>query len=462
MAPEFKAAIARVEDASTAKQRPPEVPAVTRAAERVVLGAGSEGFREDRDYDVIAHEIRAEVSRGAPLSRKMLADAVWCLWATKPALAETPSVLTRLIDTFADVGRSRLFRSLAASYLQNFRQDLPGLFEISALLQKTAPIAREPYRGLSAELDLFIPQRGPENIATQAIEMGTSIPEYFRKKGVGTQTAFGEYSSHATELALQRLESGRPLDAFEHLRSVKRLALHADGSLLFGGLRSGFANALLLPYESQDPGKSERDQYLELLLEVIGDPRSHSARWTPMPRARDVALRWFTEQSLRQFLDIVDKVADRRMWRYRRAFWEAVHAKGLIDSAWVVFDGSGAREARSRFGKNTKFGQFSLGVQSGQAALILQIGPSVVAEWSHNGRCHIWNDGSEGPAPYKSRYKPAELRATSSGNADCPRLFSQSHVSPDTYSWQRKVASKLQRITGISISQSEYKISRYD
>ena len=177
-----------------------------------------------------------------------------------------------------------------------------------------------------------------------------------------------------------------------------------------------------------------------------------------MPEAWQIALRWFAEQSLRQFLDVVDQVADPHMWKYRRAFWEAVYNKNLIDAAWVVFDASGGRAARSRYGQNTRFAEFSGGVQPGHAVLLLQIGGSVVAEWSHNGRCHIWNDGNDGPRLYQPSYTPFQLRATRSGNTDGPRIFSHTHASPDTYSWQEKVAGKIFRLTGVRLARTEYRI----
>ena len=41
--------------------------------------------------------------------------------------------------------------------------------------------------------------------------------------------------------------------------------------------------------------------------------------------------RWLVKASLRQFLDVVDRVAPPQQWEYRRTFWTAVHEAGLID-----------------------------------------------------------------------------------------------------------------------------------
>ena len=457
----FKAAISRMTNAPPIGRYAPDTPAVRKAAERINLDGGSDGVRPDRDYDAVASQIQQFLAGGDTLNRRSLADAVWCLWSTTPALAEHPLERDLLLKQFRVANRPRLVRSLAASYLQSFRKDLPGLYEVAALLQDLALNARAPYNDLQARLNLFDPERGPEGCASEATSDNCSIPSYLREKGLGVQTANGGFANQSTRVALKLLETDQTLNGFERLKKAKIVALDSEGNLQFEGIRADFANAILLPFQRVNPEKAERDQMLEVLLEHVGDPRANGARWAPIPAAKAVALRWFTEQSLRQFLDIVDQVADRRMWRFRRAFWEAVYDKGLIDGAWVVFDDRGAREARSRYGRNTKFGRFSGGAQSGQAVLILQIGSSVVAEWSHNGRCHIWNDMADGPALHRARYSAYDLRATSSGNADGPRAFSQSHMSPETYSWQKKVARKLRSLTGVPLNQSDYKVSRY-
>jgi hypothetical protein len=146
------------------------------------------------------------------------------------------------------------------------------------------------------------------------------------------------------------------------------------------------------------------------------------------------------------------------MWRYRRRFWEAIHAKGMIESAWVVFDASGADLAKYTFGKQIKFGRFDGSVQKGHAVLLLSIGGSLVAEWSHNGRCHIWNDGTQGPKLFQSYYSPESLRASGNGNLNTPSRFSQVHDGSESYSWQGKVATRIHSITGVRIRPVEYRI----
>ena len=49
--------------------------------------------------------------------------------------------------------------------------------------------------------------------------------------------------------------------------------------------------------------------------------------------------RWLVEQSIYQFLDVVDRVARPEQWSALSArLWTAVYDAGLIDDAYVAFD----------------------------------------------------------------------------------------------------------------------------
>ncbi len=435
-----------------------EISRVQSASDKILSDNRREGFREGRDYNEIAARIASLVNRGEALDRKTLADAVWCLWSTTPALAEESHVLDELLRQIQNAARPRLVRSLCAAFLTYYREELPGIKDIARFLARTCDSRCLYYYKLHNDLEVFDIDAGADLVAETALEAECAIPDLFRQYGLGASTAMGGFAAHCTQMALEQVEVDGSLDGFERVDFAKRIAVGDDDSLIFEVARPYLANALLRPYGNGNPDKAESDKIVEFLTSIIGDPRIHPGRWSPMPDAEAVMLRWLTEQTLRQFLDIVDRVADRNMWRYRRKFWEAVHARGLIDTAWVVFDSDGANEARARFGRDTKFGRFSDHVETGQAALMLEMGSSLVVEWSHNGRCHIWSDKTEGPKLFNNTYSPKDLRASRSGNVETDRIFSQGHRPTDGYTWQGKVARKLQGLTGVRISQAEYRI----
>jgi hypothetical protein len=138
-----------------------------------------------------------------------------------------------------------------------------------------------------------------------------------------------------------------------------------------------------------------------------------------MPSSAAIVRRWLTDQSLRQFLDVLDDSALQHQWKFRRAFWEAVYRRGLIGEAWVVFD---KVSAKLIFKGETPFARWEGGgskqIQNGPACLLLRIGSGIVAEWSHNGRCYIWHDIND----------PSALRPTKCWSASMTRRTRNSDV----------------------------------
>jgi len=163
---------------------------------------------------------------------------------------------------------------------------------------------------------------------------------------------------------------------------------------------------------------------------------------------------------LQQFFDVVDKVAQPDQWKFRRAFWNALYERGYISDAWVVFESNGAGVARRMFGKEISFGVFeSGGVQPGHSALLLRIGSLVVAEWSHNGKCRIWDEDSGIPAPrlFQKNYNAAELRTEYAQSGPSGQgIFS--HHGSLTYSWQKNIAAFLKARRNIVLRPSDYEV----
>src|SRR5262249_13357479 len=148
------------------------------------------------------------------------------------------------------------------------------------------------------------------------------------------------------------------------------------------------------PFGNRVPSAQDRDLILGFLISRFGDPRVSPGGWIGMDDVVEILKRWLTEQSLRQFFDVLDKIAQPHHWRYRRAFWQAYHEHNLLRNAWVIFGPDGATEARRAFGRNVRFGVFRSGgrkqVLPGHAVLLMDLGQCIVADWSHNGYCNIW------------------------------------------------------------------------
>ena len=433
-------------------------PLVEESAGRISPRDGVDQKRAHKDYDALAHDFRDRLWAASPLSGRELRDAAWCLWATTPALADQAAVLRILLKGIERHERRGPGRVLASSYMVSFDRDRPGIEDVSASLRRIADRLGRPWTGLQRDMNLFHWRDGPQAVARRALDRRTSPTAILRDGGLGTLIARSGFAKTCTAAALDQLAGKAHIDADDRLTLVRDLALDDDGRLLFDEHAPLLANALTSPFGDTLPDKKVRDRYLDVLLNLFKDPRLPQHGWTRMPGAAERVRRWLTEQTLRQFLDVVDQVAKERMWKYRRAFWEAVYDQDLISEAWVVFERRGASTARRSFGEKICFAGFDGTVQAGHAVLLLRIGRAVVAEWSHDGRCIIWDDAERAAAPklYQGRYSPNGLRvpAGPAGNS----VFSCVHHGADLYRWQGKVAKKIKEITNTRIPQSAYEV----
>ena len=120
-------------------------------------------------------------------------------------------------------------------------------------------------------------------------------------------------------------------------------------------------------------------------------PRLHPGQWGSVDDAAKIVIRrWLTENSLEQFLRVVDRVAPTYQWTHRRAFWNAYFKKGYVLDAWVAFGRDGAKLARSVAADRQEdvgmaYGQLYRPPNSKQAVLLLRIGDLLVADWSRLG-----------------------------------------------------------------------------
>lgn len=430
-------------------------------------GDGTDQRREGKDYDRIAGLLLSELKKEASINARRARDGAWCLWETSPAIAAFEPLLERYLQQLESLADKRASRSLCNVYLNQFRPDRPGLQHVSETLETVSLVAGEPYGRLQRDLQLFSLPQGPENLGVRALRERRTPIDLLQSLGLsGAMFLQGGFVEPCVSAALERLVDDKELKPKERLEFVKALSVDSgNGNLFFPRLKAVAANALLLPYLEAPPSADVQAATLGLLVKAIGDPRSHASEWRPMDQAARVARRWLTKQSIDHFLEVVDKVALDRMWRWRRKFWNAVFdtkgpdGQSIVQEAWVVFDHVGYDKGRRMGVEDLAVGRFQRGggnVQEGQSVLLLRIGRMVIAEWSHNGKVRIWNDAERRGAPrlYRRFYQASELR---DGEGGYVPDWERSHTSPETLSWQNTVADKLYDLIRIRIPQSRYR-----
>lgn len=450
----------------------PEKALVQKVAEK--LGSTGIGLQKSPDtysLNILAQELLETLWHQGTLSIKQLRNVAWCLWTTTPALAEDQDHLRSILDSISASIKKRPFRNLAANYLQQFDLERPGLPLISRVLQEQAIRWGEPWARLQREHNLYDHVNGPKTIARLALKLNLSPSETMKKIGIGALGSQSGFASAITKELLDELANGAELNHDVRLQKVQTYATHDGAKLIFQTLDREVAEALFKPFSDFTPAKDIKDKYLNFIISIFKDPRIDGAKWARFPAIREIVLRWLTEQSLRQFLDIVSKTvkdsSSAKMWKYRRAFWEAAHRKGIVQGAWVVFGEIGKREAKRAFGTNTSIASFVSGgskpVQSSHAVLLLEIRGGIVSDWSHSGKVNVWTSSASRSAPkmYKSAYTSDDVRLMIGGSYDdysSVDYLVKSHSSPETYNWQRVVAQRLYEITNIRMSEQDYKV----
>jgi hypothetical protein len=230
-------------------------------------------------------------------------------------------------------------------------------------------------------------------------------------------------------------------------------ALAEGGMSAFQAHRAAVATVLLLPWQERAPEDALRERITEFLLKHFKDPRIHPENWLKVPEeATAVLRRWLTRMALEQFLEVVDQVAERGYWMFRRPFWTSYDKRNVIDDAWVVFGPKAQLWARSLLGDLPGYGKIDRPRLPDHCILLLRIGGLTIAEVSHCGKCRIWKDGNgNAPRLHSGSYR---LREIEQG----PDL-EQVHMGSYGYTWQHSVAAFIQVNTGIAFDSNEWRPS---
>jgi hypothetical protein len=394
----------------------------------------------------------------------------WCLWTTTPAVAQHDPALAAVLDRVVrmmGLGRTRPYRQLASAYLLDFAVDRPGLDLISGVLRDGAPAAGAPWDRLQAEYAAFDGAEAAEHIARRVLDAQSGVRDVLASAGVGGPLLDGGLARAAHDAGLAILAAMPVANAAEHVAAIRRWSMRPDRRLIFETSKAEFARAVVGPFGDRMPAHAERHVVSSLLVGLFGDPRSNRAKWIGMDDVAQILRRWLTEQSLRQFLDVVDRIAPDHMWKYRRAFWQAWYKADLLQNAWVVFGEDGAVAAMQAFGPAVRFAKFRSGgtkkILPGHAVLLLDFGPCIVADWSHNGRCNIWKKSD--------RTRPSSLNAPAYTSDEVMRKVPKddseaslnkndifSHHGSENYVWQNRVAERIHELIGVRIPPSDYQV----
>ncbi len=392
------------------------------------------------------------------LSRRDLREGCRALLHRPLPPAEDPKTLEGLLVQVERNKRRAAFFAVIDAYLDGFESENTTILMVAAKLEEM--VSRWPWRsddhwpGRLREFSLLDPTHGPEILA-RSILLGEEEPyKVFQNAGLDTAgRRFGGLAEATFRYACHLVMRLTGQDAVAGQRILIDWARNDAGRFGFQRAWPEFVQASLTPWEATEPSEAHKSALLEMLERFgEGDPRAHPDRWRTVmdnaPGAYAVLMRWLTRASVLQFLDIVDRLMPdyeaKLMWSYRRAFWMSYllsdgKAPG-IDAAWVAFGYDGALLAKqaARDSGDRSFSAFGRqNDKSGQhAALILKMGDLTIVDWSHSAKYQVWKRGQSGaPDLFQQKYRSGALY-----NAP----LQESHSSPRTFTWQRRLAQIIE------------------
>ncbi len=342
---------------------------------------------------------------------------------------------------------------LARWYVRNFEPGHAGLRLIGAHLTENSHRLRPGWINLHDRCGLFDPDAALPALAALFCNDEAGPAEILRALSCPPSILSSRLFGYVF-LSVCQMIAGMPPKSACGIQNLAAWAFGGKDIFQYRGYPDAeaiYAEALLRPWTGSFPGEEIRTTIVPQLLGLMQDPRINRAGWAKVSEpARRVMLSWMTKDSLEQFLEVVDdtiQAYQSRMWAERRDFWLSHYERHYIQECWVVFGRRGAALARhlavaKRNPSLMHYATFlaELGGDPNQAVLLMKIGSLVIADWSHNGRCHIWlPDNPSAPQLYQPEYIRDDLMSGADFEA------------PHHKSWQEGVdkfiASHLHTVT---------------
>ena len=379
-------------------------------------------------------------------------------------LGSKPDIVRQFGDWLSSSKRTGPILALLHEFLRVYPSALPTFDDIRQLLQTTIQSGSPPrspslrrWRERSRDFALLDDDRGLAFV--RGVVSAAREPQaLLHDAGLDAGLERCEFLKSGVGLYLREVKSLLDLNRLESERLGRLLALlESKNGLRFDDfeMREKIAEALLRPFASRTPEPKIKELLQPFFLSHYRDPRLPSGKhkWSGIQEeCRRVVVRWLVERTLEQFFALVTDTAQDKHWRYREAFWRAFLKQDLIDDIWFVLGPRAKQRLRRIVDKDEGYAETTAVLQKAgadQSVLLLRIPGVTIAEWSHNGSCRCWLDGTYGaPELYQRSYSGPSLRL--------PADLSQQHHRSREGWWQDKIAKWLGMNTGIQIDRDAY------
>ena len=372
---------------------------------------------------------------------------------------------TAILKLLGKLDRKALWRSLMVSYVFNFDRFKPETRQVASVLKEHCASLPKRWQNRLDKIDLLDVDKVEDQIADKLLTIGRSesLAEHIGMTGALAECELMINALNTTGAkVLQHSIRGeqKVIDQFLYLVTDE------TGAKLKNNSRLAAIIGLLGPYTDtsfENKSTAKRQKTIErLFIDSLGDPRiaRNSAAWPASLPKRfggstfyrqcvDVLKKWAVLQTITLFMDIIEKHADTQFKR-RRRFWSQYFDQGYITDAWVAF-GTAARESAEYEKKwderyfNMEWGSLRQ-ADPNQSVLLMHVDDLTIAEWSHSGKCRIWE---------RNNQKKPQLHKTGIYYGTSLRYRSDYEITHDFFGkWCRQLETEIHSRTGIRLNPS--------
>ena len=372
---------------------------------------------------------------------------------------------------------TRAVRALLHEFLRVYPVELPTLEDWRKLLRmavKNCPTPVPPSlskRQRQCRRFGLVDPNGDLALIRKLVDSEGGPDTLLQEAGLGAGLARCGFLKSGVRRYLSEFGS-RPTRNAAELAQMERLLrlLECEGRLRFGERvdRVAAAAGLLGPFVDRSAESSTEQLLRPFFLRHFGHPHlpRDKGKWSGVPEdVRRVVMRWFVKLELDRFFLLIRKTALDKHWRFREAFWNAFRRQNVIENIWLVL-GRNALQSLRYVSEQGDDGADLHAASCGHCAalgsksvLLIRLPGVTVAEWSHNGKCRFWLDGTTGaPRLYQTKYFVTSRHGISKGVTlkGMGEDFAQAHIGSENGFWQDKIARWLRENTGLRIDRAEY------
>lgn len=383
-------------------------------------------------------------------------DVAWVLWDGPEPAADQQAFLENFLHWVETPWRRIQARRIASSWALAFDPARPSTQLVGDWLSVHAARLLEPWSDLADEFAIFSVTQGPAQLARSFLQSDETAEEFFERLGLSERALSGGLMlavlGAAAELVEPRLARQPSLAARLMDLSLYRGAFRPQASGPSARhaqeVAAKLVEALLLPWQREEPAPALKTQLLDYLLRHYDDPRIDDACWRrARPAAKDIMRAWLNREALAGFFRVAadTKTADPALLRLKQKFWLANFDR--IDDAWLATAPSGSA---APFGAPRAAARL-VGCKPGHCALLLRIRGVTIAETSYADHEHVWLHGNElTPARHRGTHQtyPETYPAVSLQTGGD---FSSSYGSNQGAAPRQRLQSFIERHTGIAL-----------